>query len=98
MLVLTRRANQSIMIGADIVVTVLEVRGDQVRIGIDAPRSISVHREEVFRELEAANRAAASPGVGALEGLTASAPRPNASRASARSLPGWPPTAGGPPG
>ncbi|MDQ1491207.1 MAG: carbon storage regulator, partial [Actinomycetota bacterium] len=54
MLVLTRRANQSIMIGADVVVTVLEVRGDQVRIGIDAPRSISVHREEVFRELEAA--------------------------------------------
>ena len=52
MLVLTRRANQSIMIGADVVVTVLEVRGDQVRIGIDAPRSISVHREEVFRELE----------------------------------------------
>ena len=54
-LVLTRRVNQSIMIGADIVVTVLEVRGDQIRIGIDAPRSVSVHREEVFRELEAAN-------------------------------------------
>ncbi|MDQ1501014.1 MAG: carbon storage regulator [Actinomycetota bacterium] len=76
MLVLTRRANQSIMIGADIVVTVLEVRGDQVRIGIDAPRSISVHREEVFRELEAANRAAASPGTGALEGLSALRPPP----------------------
>lgn len=76
MLVLTRRANQSIMIGADIVVTVLEVRGDQVRIGIDAPRSISVHREEVFRELEAANRAAASPGSGALEGLAALRPPP----------------------
>jgi len=55
LLVLTRRVNQSIMIGADIVVTVLEVRGDQIRIGIDAPRSVSVHREEVFRELEAAN-------------------------------------------
>ena len=74
MLVLTRRANQSIMIGADIVVTVLEVRGDQVRIGIDAPRSVSVHREEVFREREAANRAAASPGSGALEGLAALRP------------------------
>jgi carbon storage regulator len=73
-LVLTRRANQSIMIGADIVVTVLEVRGDQVRIGIDAPRSVSVHREEIFRELEAANRAAASPGSGALEGLAALRP------------------------
>ena len=74
MLVLTRRANQSIMIGADIVVTVLEVRGDQVRIGIDAPRSVSVHREEVFRELEAANRAAASPASGALVGLAALRP------------------------
>ena len=76
MLVLTRRANQSIMIGADVVVTVLEVRGDQVRIGIDAPRSISVHREEVFRELEAANRAAASPAAGALEDLAALRPTP----------------------
>jgi carbon storage regulator len=73
-LVLTRRANQSIMIGSDVVVTVLEVRGDQVRIGIDAPRSISVHREEVFRELEAANRAAASPKSTAIEGLTALRP------------------------
>jgi carbon storage regulator len=76
-LVLTRRANQSIMIGADVVVTVLEVRGDQVRIGIDAPRSISVHREEVFRELEAANREAASTASGALEGLTALRPPPD---------------------
>lgn len=76
MLVLTRRANQSIMIGADVVVTVLEVRGDQVRIGIDAPRSVSVHREEVFRELEAANRAAASPASRALEGLSALRPPP----------------------
>ena len=61
MLVLTRRANQSIMIGADIVVTVLEVRGDQVRIGIDAPRSVSVHREEIFRELEATLRSSPEP-------------------------------------
>lgn len=76
MLVLTRRANQSIMIGADVVITVLEVRGDQVRIGIDAPRSVSVHREEVFRELEAANRAAASPDSGVLEGLAALRPPP----------------------
>ena len=54
MLVLTRRANQSIMIGHDIVVTVLEVRGDQVRLGIKAPREIDVHREEVFAALQAA--------------------------------------------
>lgn len=47
MLVLTRHANQKIVIGEDITITVLEVRGDQVRIGIDAPREIRVHREEV---------------------------------------------------
>jgi carbon storage regulator len=70
-LVLTRRANQSIMIGDDVVVTVLEVRGDQVRLGIRAPRSVTVHREEVFRELAEANRAAASPTQGALESLSA---------------------------
>jgi carbon storage regulator CsrA len=51
-LVLTRRANQSIMIGEDVVVTVLDVRGDQVRIGIKAPRSVEVHREEVFVVLQ----------------------------------------------
>src|SRR5581483_4065881 len=68
-LVLTRRANQSIMIGHDIVVTVLEVRGDQVRLGIRAPRSVDVHREEVFAALQAANRSAASPPKEALESL-----------------------------
>ena len=61
MLVLTRRANQSIMIGHEIVVTVLEVRGDQVRLGIKAPRSIDVHREEIFAQLQQANRDAAGP-------------------------------------
>jgi carbon storage regulator len=52
MLVLTRHANQSIMIGQDVVVTVLEVRGDQVRLGIQAPRHVEVHREEVFTALQ----------------------------------------------
>jgi carbon storage regulator len=75
-LVLTRRANQSIMIGHDIVVTVLEVRGDQIRIGIRAPREVDVHREEVFRQLQAANRQAASPGRDALEALGALLPAP----------------------
>ena len=51
MLVLTRRTNQSIMIGRDVVVTVLEVRGEQVRLGIEAPREVDVHREEVFDAL-----------------------------------------------
>ncbi|HEY9556609.1 MAG TPA: carbon storage regulator CsrA [Acidimicrobiales bacterium] len=69
MLVLTRRGNESIMIGNDIVVTVLEVKGDQVRIGIRAPRSVAVHREEVLAELTKANRAAASPAAEALDAL-----------------------------
>lgn len=74
MLVLTRRANQSIVIGDNIVVTVLEVRGDQVRVGIDAPRSVTVHREEVHREIADANQAAASPKSDALDGLAALRP------------------------
>lgn len=58
MLVLTRRVGETIVIGDDIVVTVLEVRGDQVRIGVRAPRSVQVHREEVLRQLEVENAAA----------------------------------------
>src|SRR5204863_7889822 len=68
-LVLTRRANQSIMIGHEIVVTVLEVRGDQVRLGIKAPRSIDVHREEIFAQLQQANRDAAQAPKEVVDGL-----------------------------
>jgi carbon storage regulator len=60
MLVLTRRTNQSIVIGPDVTVTVLEIRGDQVRLGIRAPREISVHREEVFAEIRRENQRAAA--------------------------------------
>ena len=60
MLVLTRRRGESIMIGSDVSVTILDVRGDQVRVGIDAPRSIKVHREEVYQQVAAANQAASS--------------------------------------
>jgi carbon storage regulator len=68
-LVLTRRPNQSIMIGGDIVITVLEVRGDQIRLGIKAPRDVAVHRDEVWAELQQANRAAALPDRSAVESL-----------------------------
>ena len=70
MLVLTRRAGESVMVGDDVVVTVLEVRGDVIRIGIQAPRSVPVHREEVYRALEQANREAASPSDSAVEAVT----------------------------
>jgi carbon storage regulator len=62
MLVLTRRVGESILIGDDVVVTVLELNRDQVRIGIRAPRSVSVHREEVYQEILLSNQAAAAAG------------------------------------
>jgi carbon storage regulator len=58
MLVLTRRPGESVVIGTDIVVTVLEVRGEQIRLGIDAPRSVAVHREEIYRQVISENVAA----------------------------------------
>ena len=75
MLVLSRRAGESINIGDDVVVTVLEVRGDVVRVGINAPRSIRVHREEVYRELQAANRQAAQTDDAAVAALSSLLPK-----------------------
>jgi carbon storage regulator len=64
MLVLSRKPGESIVIGNEILVTVLEVRGDQIRLGIDAPRAVTVNRKEIHDELTAANRDA-SGTVGA---------------------------------
>ena len=58
MLVLTRKPGESIVIGQNIVITVIEIKGGQVRIGIDAPRDIQVHREEVFEQVRQENLAA----------------------------------------
>jgi carbon storage regulator len=74
-LVLTRRVGDSIVIGHDIVVTVLEVRSDQVRIGIDAPREVSVHREEVYRQMVEQN-AEAVASADALRRRLRKPPRP----------------------
>jgi carbon storage regulator len=60
MLVLSRKAGESIVIGNDVVITILEVRGGQIRLGVDAPRSLAVHRAEVYEQVLNENRAAAS--------------------------------------
>jgi len=55
MLVLTRKPDQSIVVGSNIEITVLEVRGEQVRLGIRAPRAVTVHRKEVYEQIRQAN-------------------------------------------
>ena len=70
MLVLSRRVGESIVIGDEVTVTVLEVRGDVVRVGVGAPRHVAVHREELWRELEESNRAAASPSEDVIADLS----------------------------
>jgi len=69
-LVLTRRPGESVMVGDDVVITVLDVRGDVVRLGIKAPRSVQVHREEVYKELQRVNRESASPDDIAVRALS----------------------------
>ena len=81
MLVLSRRIGESIVIGNEVVVRVIDVRGDQVRLGIEAPRDVQIHREEIFLELQAENESAA----------TASA----RTRDAVGRMPGRPPRPGG---
>lgn len=70
MLVLSRRVGESVVVGDDVTITVLDVRGDVIRIGIDAPRSVSVHRAELLQELADSNQESASPSQDAVASLT----------------------------
>ena len=63
MLALSRKANESIIIGNDIEITVLEVKGEQVKIGIKAPKSVPVYREEVYTQIKEANKEAATDAM-----------------------------------
>jgi carbon storage regulator len=62
MLILTRRVGESVVIGEDVVVTVLGVKGNQVRIGINAPKTVAVHREEIFERIKSGRGAGDGAG------------------------------------
>jgi len=58
MLVLARKVNESIMIGDDIEVVIIDIKGDQVKLGVKAPKSVAVHRKEIYDEIQKENIAA----------------------------------------
>jgi carbon storage regulator len=75
MLVLTRKNGQNLVIGDNITIKILDIKGDTVRIGIDAPKEVAVHRQEVYEAIKQANKGAAMskhklpnlPGLGSTE-------------------------------
>lgn len=69
MLVLSRQKDETIIIGDDIEVTVVDIRGDKVRLGINAPKSVTVHRKEVYEQIKRENREAAQVKPEDLAGL-----------------------------
>ena len=70
MLILTRKLGESITIGDDIKIQILEIKGKQVRIGIDAPRKYSIHREEIYQRIQEENKLAAHHSPLSLKSLT----------------------------
>lgn len=62
MLALSRKLNESIVVGNDIEITILEVKGEQVKIGINAPKSVPVYRKELYTQIQESNKEAANAG------------------------------------
>lgn len=70
MLILTRRVGETLMVGDDVSITVLGVKGNQVRIGVNAPREIAVHREEIYMRIQKEKEQTDDAGQGAAEEAT----------------------------
>lgn len=62
MLILSRKVNEKIKIGNDITLTIIEIRGDQIKVGVEAPKDVKVFRQEVFNAIQSENREAANIG------------------------------------
>lgn len=92
MLVLSRQRDETIMIGDDIEVTVVDIRGDKVRLGINAPKSVTVHRKEVYEQIKRENREAAQVKPEDLAGIKL--PPPGKSEGNAEPKPGQNPDTG----
>lgn len=63
MLVLSRKTGQSIMINENIELTILEVQGDQIKVGVKAPKNVKIYRKEIFIEIQEENKIASTPNV-----------------------------------
>ncbi|WP_066290388.1 carbon storage regulator CsrA [Bacillus sp. FJAT-29937] len=70
MLVLTRKLNEAIRIGEDIEIKILSIEGEQIKIGIDAPKNIEIHRKEVYLAIQQENQKAAQTSISILENFT----------------------------
>lgn len=73
MLILTRRVGETVMIGGEVTVTVLGIKGNQVRLGINAPKDVAVHREEIFERIKAEHGCEGDTAHGSTAGAAAGA-------------------------
>lgn len=70
MLALSRRIGESIMIGNDVEITIIEVKGEQVRLGIRAPKNVAIHRKEIYLQIKESNQEVAESGAESIENIS----------------------------